>query len=395
MTGNITSAILLSPIMNKKALIVLFSIVATELIGFGLIIPVLPQIASKYDISGLQLGFLLAAYSVAQFFAAPLLGRISDRIGRKKVLVASQIGTVFAYIILAGARSFSVFLIARLLDGFTGGNIATARAYVADVTTDENRPKGMAVIGVAFGVGFILGPALGGILYGLGNTHMVPALVAGSLSLTALLLNLILLKEPEKHASQENLPFMQGLKTTIGNRNIQAILLLQLVFFTVFSGFETTFSIFTDKLFHYTAQQNSLVFLYIGLLMLVIQGTLVRKKSGSPKHYAFTGVMIISVGICLIATAKTLVWLLLALAVFAVGAGLVHAYLPALLTITAGPNNQGQVMGVYESVTSLSRILGPLVAGTLIFQFWRLSYVSLAIVLMAAAWLFLLLFKET
>jgi DHA1 family tetracycline resistance protein-like MFS transporter len=189
---------------SKASLGILFLVVATELIGFGLIIPVLPQIAISFEADPTLLGVLMAAYSFAQFIAAPLLGALSDKYGRKPLLVISKLGTVFAYILLALSQSYVLFLIARLLDGFTGGNISVARAYVADVTSAENRSKGMAVIGIAFGTGFVLGPALGGFLFREGGGHFVPALVAGSLSLIAAILTILFLKEPEKRQESKS-----------------------------------------------------------------------------------------------------------------------------------------------------------------------------------------------
>jgi len=146
----------------KKPFFTIFLIVATELIGFGLIIPILPQLALQFNPTGLQLGILLSAYSFAQFFAAPLLGGLSDKWGRKPILVLSKAGTVVSYVILAFSGSYSLFLVSRLLDGFTGGNIAVARAYLNDITAPEDRAKGMAIIGISFGVGFIIGPGIGG-----------------------------------------------------------------------------------------------------------------------------------------------------------------------------------------------------------------------------------------
>ncbi|MEK7299169.1 MAG: MFS transporter [Candidatus Margulisiibacteriota bacterium] len=152
--------------MEKKpprfALFTLFWVVATELIGFGLIIPVLPQIAARYQPNPYLLGFLLASYSLCQFFSAPILGRLSDKYGRKPVLLVSKMGTCISYLIFAFSGTYWLILLSRMLDGFTGGNISVARAYVADVTTDEHRSRGMAVIGMAFGFGFLLGPAMGG-----------------------------------------------------------------------------------------------------------------------------------------------------------------------------------------------------------------------------------------
>ena len=147
--------------MDKKSLSIIFLVMTTELIGFAMLIPIMPQIFVDFNLSYLSINALLTSYSVAQLIAAPVLGWMSDRVGRKPVLIVSQIGTVISYIIFAMANTFPVFLISRMLDGFSGGNIGTARAYIADITSKEDRPKGMAVLGISFGVAFIVGPAIG------------------------------------------------------------------------------------------------------------------------------------------------------------------------------------------------------------------------------------------
>ncbi len=347
---------------QRKAFGILFLVVATELIGFGLIIPILPQLASKFNVPSIWLGVLLASYSLAQFIAAPILGALSDVYGRKPVLIASKLGSCVAYGILAVSQSYTLFLIARLLDGFTGGNISTARAYVADITTPENRAKGMAVIGISFGTGFILGPALGGFLYGTFSGHFIPAMVAGSLSLAALILTWLFLEEPPKRTSiatnRKWINFTEVLKSPV----IQIICVLQLVYMTVFSGFETTFSVFTDFVYRYTEQQNSMLFMYAGLLALVVQGMIMRKTSKRAKVMVILGFVITAIGFLLLAVSNWLWGLLMALAIFSVGIGLVNAYLPALLSTSCNDHDKGKVMGIYESLGSMGRILGPTMA---------------------------------
>ena len=353
---------------KKRELLTLFLVVATELIGFGLIIPVLPQIANQFQANGVLLGILLAAYSAAQFVAGPILGSLSDKYGRKNILILSKLGTVFAYGLLAMANSYSLILISRLIDGLTGGNISVARAYVADVTTKENRSKGMAIIGISFGVGFVVGPGLGGLLYGPSGSHMLPAIVAGSFSLIALLCTIFLLKEPEKHneAAADNfklLAFISEIKAPA----ILVLLLVQLIYMVVFSGFETTFALFTAQSFGYTAKQNSLLFFYMGLFGLFIQGGLARRTVANPKPMIGAGIGLVAVGYGLLSQLQTATWLIPVLFVLAVGISLVMIYLPSYISTMAAEDKIGGVMGVYESIGSLARIIGPLVAYTAIF----------------------------
>ena len=261
---------------QKKALALLFLVVATELVGFGLIVPVLPQIAYNFQSHPLLLGVLMASYSFAQFFSSPILGSLSDRYGRKPLLVLSKLGSVFGYVLMAFSGSFSLLLIARLIDGFTGGNISVARAYVADVTDASQRSRGMAVIGIAFGTGFVLGPAIGGLLYSPVHGHFYAALVAGGLSLLATVLTWILLPEPEtKQILRERYSFSDSIRS-IKRLIVMIILLVYFGYMLVFSGFETTFSLFTHKILDFSVKDNSLLFMYIGFLGFFIQGGIMR-----------------------------------------------------------------------------------------------------------------------
>jgi MFS transporter, DHA1 family, tetracycline resistance protein len=352
---------------KKRSFFILFLIVATELIGFGLIIPILPQIASRFENTPLKIGLLLAAYSAAQFIAAPLLGALSDKFGRKPILLISKLGTVLSYILLAFSGSYWLIFISRLMDGFTGGNISAAKAYAADITTPEDRPKGMAVIGMAFGTGFILGPALGGLLYGIGNHgHTVAAIVAGSLSLLAFFLTLFLLEEPEKRHEKTHYSFKDTLKL-FKHRGIATICLIQVGFMILFSSFESTFSLFTAQGFGFNERQNSFLFLYVGILALFIQGGLTRR---APKNLIrTTGIGLLAAGLGFLAmhVSGTLSLLLIALAILSLGVGFVNSYLPSLLTVVSPEGNRGAVIGIYEGIGSLSRIIGPF------FGYWAVT----------------------
>jgi len=375
---------------KKRAFFILFLIVATELIGFGLIIPILPQIASRFEQTPLMIGLLLAAYSAAQFIAAPILGALSDRFGRKPILLISKLGTVFSYILLAMAGSYWLIFVSRLMDGFTGGNISAAKAYAADITTPEERPKGMAVIGMAFGTGFILGPALGGFLYGIGNYgHSIAALVAGSLSLLAFFLTFFFLKEPEKHHEATRQSFGDTLKL-FGNRGIATICIIQVGFMVLFSSFESTFSLFTAQGFGFNERQNSFLFLYVGILALFIQGGLTRRAPKSLVRTTVIGLVAAGLGFLAMHASGSLAFLLVALAILSLGVGLVNSYLPSLLTVVSPGGNRGAVIGIYEGIGSLSRIIGPF------FGYWALTspldhgygYFAVILVLLAALLVF-------
>jgi len=347
---------------TKKALAILFLVVVTELIGFGLIIPVLPQLGLQFSLNYIWLGVLMAAYSAAQFVAAPVLGSLSDRFGRKPILVLSKIGTIIGYLILAMSNSYGLFLLSRLIDGFTGGNISVARAYVADVTTPEDRPRGMAVIGVAFGLGFTLGPAIGGFLFAYPNGQFLAAMVSAGFSLVALIFTVLFLEEPSARqksiAPQQH--FFRSLRG-VWEKWIGVILVVQWLYMMIFSGFETSFSVFTKQIFLFDARQNSWLFVFIGVFSIFVQGFITRRKWKSPRRMLLFGVACVASAFGLLAGTQHLLVLLLALAMLALGIGLIGAFLPSILSMIVDKDRQGVVMGVYEGIGSLSRVLGPLV----------------------------------
>lgn len=346
---------------SKKALMTLFLVVATELIGFGLIIPILPQLAFKMGFGHWTIGILMATYSLAQFFSAPILGSLSDQYGRKKLLIFSKIGSVLGYLLLAISHNFILFFLARLIDGLSGGNISIARAYVSDITPPEGRAKGMAFIGIAFGTGFILGPALGGLLYGFGNSQFVPALAAAGLSFLALILTIYFLKEPEQRTpSTSALKNLQNGASVLKSPLILAICGFHFVFMSLFSGFETSFSVFTHRLFGFTEKQNSMLFVFAGLTTLLIQGSIARRSFKNLRLVVWLGSVLTAFGFFGLGLAGSLKFLLASLACLALGVGLVGAYLPALLSIHTEKNKEGLTMGIYEGIGSLSRVVGPL-----------------------------------
>tara|TARA_B100000427_G_scaffold228520_1_gene191891 strand:+ start:14574 stop:15731 length:1158 start_codon:yes stop_codon:yes gene_type:complete len=359
----------------KSHLFILFLVVFTELIGFGLIIPVLPQIAAQYELNHFMLGILMSAFSFAQFFSAPLLGHWSDKFGRRPLLIVSKLGTVLAYIILAYANSFWLFLIARLLDGFTGGNIAVARAYIADVTPVKDRAKGMAVIGISFGLGFIFGPALGGVFYTLPNGQFVASLVASGLSFIAVLFTYFLLKEPEnKVAVKEGFTLIRSV-FSIKQGVLLAICFIYFIYMISFSGFETTFSVFTHYIFDLSIRDNSLLFMYAGIIGLIVQLFLSKNASANFVLFIMGGFFCLAFGFLGMAHLSTVVSLILVLSIFSIGISLVNTFMPALLSAYTTDGNRGLVMGVYESIGSVSRIIGPLVAYSIAISYIRYEYI--------------------
>lgn len=368
--------------MNRSALITIFFIILTDIIGFGIIIPLFPTISDNFGISGAALGMLSASYALAQFIAAPILGSLSDKFGRKPILIISKIGTVIAYVMLAFSNNYLLIILSRLIDGFTGGNITAARAYISDVTTKENRSRGMAIIGVAFGLGFILGPAAGGVFYSIFHTITAPALFGASLSLFSLILTAIFLKESPTLSSKASRPFnLKNFFTIFNHPEIKIILIVQLFLNIVIAGFQSSLTFFTDKVFGLTVDQNSLLFVYLGVITLIVQSTLIRKTFKNLEKVTFYGIIIMCVAIGLVALSPSLIFLGIAMAVNSVGSGLVGVALPTLLSTTSSTDPEGEIQGAYEGVGSLGRIIGPAVTASFIITFPRQVIFISAIIL--------------
>ena len=374
---------------QKKSFGILFICVATELIGFGLIIPILPQLSLTLKTSPLQLGLLMAAYSAAQFISAPILGHLSDIYGRKPLLVLSKIGSLIGYLVLAVSHTYPLFLLSRLIDGFTGGNISIARAYVADITSPEDRPKGMAIIGIAFGVGFIIGPAIGGLLYGMHQRYLIPALVAALCSAIATLVTFFWLPEPpvRRHCESGIGQILHGfsiLKFPI----IASICMFQLIYMMLFSGFETTLSVFTHIIFAFTERTNSWLFVYAGLMTLLVQGTIARKKNLPLIPSLLVGTGCMTLGFGLLSLSSSLLILGISLAFLSIGIGIIGAFLPSLFSLYVSPNHQGKAMGIFEGLGSLSRVLGPIIGFCLFSLSPRIGYVLFSSILLLSGLVF-------
>src|SRR5262245_9459660 len=266
--------------MKRSPLIVIFTTVFIDLVGFGIVIPVLPFYAegSIFNATPRTVGLLFASYSIMQLIFSPILGGLSDRYGRRPVLLISIIGTGIGFLILGLANTLALLFVGRILDGITGGNISTAQAYIADVTTKENRAKGMGLIGAAFGLGFILGPALGGILSGWGIS--VPFFFAAGLCFANATLLYFTLPEtvtkdhPARQSAAGGRSFGQLIKS-LKDPKLGFVLTIYFLFIVAFSIMTTSFSLYTMFRFGYDAQHNGYLFAYVGLIAVVIQGGLI------------------------------------------------------------------------------------------------------------------------
>ena len=354
----------------------LFLIVLVDLIGFGLVIPLLPFYAERFDAAPLTITLLMAAYSFAQFLTAPFWGRLSDRVGRRPVLIASMAGAIVAYVWLGVAYSLWTLFAARILAGAMAGNISAAFAYVADVTTPANRAKGMGLIGAALGLGFIIGPAIGGTLAGsdpLNADYATPCFLAAVLSTIALISTALILKESlsaetraraaAKRYANPLVQFLGGLK----REHIAALILLAFMATFVFAGMEATFALWSEREFGWGPRQNGYLFAGVGLLTVGVQGGAIGAlaRRFNERSLIVAGGSIFAIGLALIPLAHDLVTLVGAMALLALGFAVFNPSLNSLLSLRAGSEEQGAILGIGRSAAILGRVVGPAWAGIL------------------------------
>ncbi len=376
--------------MNIRKILPIFVIVFTNILGAGVIIPILPLIAEgEFGATVFQATILLAVFFGAQFLAAPWLGRVSDRVGRRPVLIVSQIGTVISFIMFSLAVPLGIILdknvemgisggllilyLARTLDGITGGNITTAQAYMSDISTEENRAQALGAISAAFGLGFIFGPALGGLLAGISLT--APFIGAAIISTGSVLLTIFMLKE--------SLPPEARVKTDAGEKQTSAyaflkvptiflIFMITFVLTIAFSSLQSTLALYADRVVFpdindpaIIARQVGLLLMVIGIVSVITQGVLIKPlvQRFGERTVVVIGQTSLLIGFVMLALA-TSVWVVLLTAPFiAFGSGINQPSLQSLITRFGSRKDQGQLLGLYQSARSFALILGPVWAG--------------------------------
>jgi DHA1 family tetracycline resistance protein-like MFS transporter len=352
----------------------LFLIVFVDLIGFGIIIPLLPFFGEHFHASPAEVGLLMATYSFTQFLAAPLWGRLSDHVGRRPVLMLSLAGIAASYVWLGFAETLTALFASRALGGVMAGNIAVAFAYAADVTDTRNRAKGMGMIGAAFGLGFIFGPAIGGLLAGPDPSHadyQTPALAAAGLSLLALSLAAILLKESlsaearTRYLETPPVGRWDRFRRSLSRPEVAQLLLLTFLSHFVFSGMESTFAMWSRRQFDWGPEQNGYLFAFVGVVSAAVQGGLVGRLARrlGEACLIISGAGALALGMLLIPFAANLPFLIATMMIVACGFSLLSPALTSLVSLQADAGTQGGMMGVSRSATTLARIVGPAWAG--------------------------------
>jgi DHA1 family tetracycline resistance protein-like MFS transporter len=364
--------------MKRSPLLVIFITVFIDLVGFGIVIPVLPFYAegTKFGATPREVGLLFASYSVMQLIFAPVLGRLSDKYGRRPVLLISLLGTSLGFLILGFASTLWMLFLGRIIDGISGGNISTAQAYIADVTTKENRAKGMGLIGAAFGLGFVFGPAIGGVLSRWGIN--VPFLFAGTLAFANVILLYFTLPETvtPDHPARASAAGGRGwgqLIASLKNPRLGFVLTIYFLSIVAFSIMTAVFSLFMMFRLGYDAFHNGWVFAYVGIISAIIQGGLIGrlvKRFGEPA-LVIIGSLLFSASLFaspFIGPAIGLMGILLTGAVSSIGNALNAPSLSSLASKSAGASEQGGVLGAMQSVASLARAVGPSLAAFLIYS---------------------------
>ena len=363
--------------MKRSPLIVIFTTVFIDLVGFGIVIPVLPFYAegTAFNATPRTVGLLFASYSVMQLIFSPILGGLSDKYGRRPVLLLSIIGTGIGFLILGLATTILMLFIGRILDGITGGNISTAQAYIADVTSEENRAKGMGLIGAAFGLGFIFGPAIGGVLSGWG-IH-VPFFFAAAMCFANALLLYFTLPETvtADHPAKNRAGGGRSLREVgraLKQPKLAFVLVIYFLFIVAFSIMTTSFSLYTMFRFGYDAQHTGYLFAYVGLIAVIIQGGLIGRlvKRFGELPLVMVGALCFAISLFAVPfvgpAAGGLAGLLIGGGVFSMGNSLATPALTSLASKSAGAAQQGVVLGVTQSTASLARAVGPTLAAVLI-----------------------------
>ncbi|MFQ5746823.1 MAG: MFS transporter [Gemmatimonadota bacterium] len=384
---------------RNVALGIVFLTVFLDLIGFGIVLPLLPFFATSLGASAFEIGLIIASYSAMQFVFSPIWGRLSDRHGRRPILLIGLVGSGVSYIVFALSRTIGVLLLSRVVAGIMGANIPVAQAFIADSTDNRNRARGMGLIGAAFGLGFIVGPALGGILSRWG--YALPGLVAAGLSLSNAIAAFVYLPESYPPDRRRHVPSGAGTRAIVERlAEVQEILgrvalrepIVAFFIATLgFAAFTATFPLFLDEPLGLSAVHAGAFFAVIGLIAAGVQGGLIGPvvERFGERRTAAAGGLLLGSGLFVLAVWNGLGATLALLLPIGGGWGLVAPSLQSLVSRRARPEEQGRVLGVNQSMSSAARVVGPIAGGWLFGAFgYRWQFLSAgALLLLCASWI--------
>jgi MFS transporter, DHA1 family, tetracycline resistance protein len=377
-------------------LLPIFLIVLVDVFGFTLVIPLLSIYAERFRASPLEATLLVSSYAACGLVSGPLLGRISDSVGRKPMLLVSQVGTFIGFIVMARAGSLWMLYLARVIDGATAGNLSLAQAYISDNTAPSNRAKSFAVIGIAFGVGFFVGPAVTGYLAGYGLT--APIYFAAGLSMTSILFTTFLLPggaPPAAHGGAEGAPGPGGQRLSIFQwtayleylrRPALAPLFAQFAcFIFAFTTFMSGAALFAERRFEWRGhpfgpREIGYLFAYTGALGILLQGGAMGRlvKRFGESRLAVAGFLALMVGQFFLGVVHHVVPLLVVATFTSVGTGILRPTITSLITQNSGRHEQGVVLGLNQSIQALSQIVAPAIAGVVISRGWLTEWAWLS-----------------
>lgn len=398
--------------MNRRLFSIIL-IVFIDLLGFSLILPLLPYYAEKYGATQFVTGLLVASYAVMQLLGAPILGRLSDRYGRRPVLLASVFGTFLGFLLLgfadeigsAMANAFNpqaanifvlgILFLSRMVDGLTGGNLSVAQAYISDITDAENRSKGLGMIGAAFGLGFIIGPAAGGILSQWG--YAVPGIVAAALTFVNVILIYFWLTESlteEKRAemSEKEPAITLGALFNALSRPFTGALLTTRFFYSLaFSIFQTVFALYTLQKFNFSARDTGFTLTFVGVLSVIVQGFLIDRLTKNFRDDALIlfGGALMTISLLGWALTPNVFSLLLVLIPTAISGGILNTLLSSTLTQAVQPQEIGGILGLGAAIESVTRIFAPIIGGYLLQAFGTWSPGAFGAVMMLGITIFI------
>lgn len=406
--------------MKNIRLFTVFLVVLVDLMGFGIVLPLMPFYASEFGASPVMIGLLYSIYSVAQLIFSPIWGGWSDKIGRRPIMLLSTLGAAVAYIIFGLAETFAVLFISRLLAGVMGGNISTAQAYIADVTSKEDRARGMGLIGAAFGLGFVMGPVLAAALIqpvipewiasagyvglaGWVETHSfaLPAFFASFLSLMSFLLVYFKLEETVTKGADRSVGHRDGVftpaywrklaQTSAGSTSGYTLVLLMgamLVLSFGQSSLYSAFPLFCEAVLGMTASQVGIQFFWLGIVTAVVQGGLIRPltKVFREETLFLVGNILMAAGLFLLGTATTTTQLTAYLALMAVGHSLNLPTVTSLISQKADPRRMGTTIGATQGLSGLGRAIGPTWGGLLFSFHVSVPFWATGLIILTTVW---------
>ena len=358
---------------NNRLMLVIFLTVFIDVIGLGIIIPLLPFYAEKFGASPAVITLLFSSFSLMQFLFAPFWGSLSDRLGRKPIILLSIGGSCLAYLWCGFANSLLMLFASRLLAGFMGGTIVTAQAYISDITTPENRAKGMGMVGASLGLGFTFGPAIGGFLAGINSeqvNYQLPLFAAAGLSLLGFIFALISL--PKIQVSQKQgsrkasiFPKLNDLAKTLQSPLINILIVIFFLINLGLLGAQTTLALWLERQFNWGPQETGYTLMFCAVVATILQGGMIgtlTKKFGEV-NLLISGVAFLGMGLFLLPFSSTVILLLGAVGFQTIGECLSKVALRSLLSQLAQANETGKILGIAQSFGSLGTILGPALAG--------------------------------